>query len=110
MLPESVREFIDAEIASSPTDFHDLRALVLNGTLKRSPAPSHTEGLDSIVTHILDGVGVHVDVVRLVDHTIPPGVFTDMRQHGWEVDDWPDLYHRLVEPADMVVLATPTWL
>ena len=48
MLPASVQTFIDAEIAACPTDFSDLRAVFLNGTLKRSPEPSHTEGLIAI--------------------------------------------------------------
>jgi multimeric flavodoxin WrbA len=110
VLPENVQRFIDWEISQNTTVFSDLRAVVLNGTLKRSPDPSHTEGLISITRHILDAVGVEVEVVRLVDHTIPPGVYPDMREHGWEVDDFPELYHRLVAPADIVVLATPIWL
>ena len=44
MLPENVQQYVDAEIAANPTDFDDLRVVVLNGTLKRSPEPSHTEG------------------------------------------------------------------
>jgi len=110
MLPAAVQEFIDSEIRANTTDFSDLKVVVLNGTLKRSPAPSHTEGLVSIATHIFEGVGARADVVRLVDHTIPPGVAPDLREDGWEVDDFPDLYHRLIEPADIVVLATPIWL
>lgn len=110
MLPASVQRYIDSEIRDAPADYSDLRAVILNGTLKRSPEPSHTDGLLSITTRILEGVGARVDAVRLVDHTIPPGVYPDMREHGWEVDDWPDLYRELVEPADILVLATPIWL
>lgn len=110
MLPDSVQRFIDAEIEANQTDFSDLRAVFLNGTLKRSPEPSHTDGLAAIAQHIFHGVGCTTDAVRMVDHTIPPGVYPDMREHGWEVDDFPDLYHRLVEPADIVVIATPIWL
>ncbi|HEU5454551.1 MAG TPA: hypothetical protein VFU85_02575 [Nocardioides sp.] len=33
-----------------------------------------------------------------------------MREHGFDVDDVPDLYHELIEPAHIVVLATPIWL
>ncbi len=73
MLPDSVQAFIDAEIASTATDFSDLRAVFLNGTLKRSPLPSHTEGLIDISGHIMTRLGVRVDVVRAVDHVIPPG-------------------------------------
>ncbi len=110
MLPASVQAFIDAEIAANTTDFSDLRAVFFNGTLKRSPEQSHTEGLLDISRHILTGLGVKVDVVRAVDHVIPPGVYPDLREHGWERDDFPDLYRELVEPAHIVVLATPIWL
>jgi multimeric flavodoxin WrbA len=110
MLPESVQAFIDAEIAATTTDYSDLRAVYVNGTLKRSPATSHTEGLIGIGRHIFDALGVRTDVIRTVDHVIPPGVYPDMRDQGWEQDDFPDLYHSLIEPADIVVLATPIWL
>lgn len=110
MLPSSVQQFIDHEIATNTTDFNDLRAVIVNGTLKPSPAASHTDGLTAIAAHILSGVGAKVDTIRTVDHTIPPGVFGDMREHGWEVDDFPDLYRTLIEPSDIVILATPIWL
>lgn len=110
MLPDSVQRFVDAEIAANETDFSDLRAVYLNGTLKRSPERSHTDGLLAVSTHVLEGVGARVDVVRTVDHVIPPGVQPDMREHGWERDDFPELYRTLVEPADIVVLASPIWL
>ena len=110
MIPDSVATFIDAEVAAATTRYDDLRVVVLNGTLKRSPAVSHTDGLLEISRRVLEGVGARVDVVRLVDHVIPPGVMPDMREHGWEVDDFPALYRDLVEPADIVVLATPIWL
>ena len=110
MLPESVQAFIDAEIAATTTDYSDLRAVYLNGTLKRSPEFSHTEGLIGIGRHILDALGVRTEIVRAVDHVIPPGVYPDMREHGWERDDFPDLYRSLIEPAHIVVLATPIWL
>ena len=110
MLPESVQAFIDAEIAAATTDYSDLRAVYLNGTLKRSPEVSHTDRLIAVSRHILDSLHVRTDVIRTVDHVIPPGVYPDMREHGWEHDDFPDLYRSLIEPADIVVLATPIWL
>ncbi len=109
-LPAPVAQFIDAEIAASTTDFSDLRAVFLNGTLKRSPAPSHTDHLIGIARHILEGVGARVDTIRTVDHGFPPGVYPDMREQGWERDDFPDIYRELIAPAHIVVLATPIWL
>ena len=32
-----------------------------------------------------------------------------MRENGWQVDDWPDLF-KMVEVADILVLTTPIWL
>lgn len=109
MLPAPVQQFIDAEIAANRTDFTDLRAVIVNGTLKRSPEPTHTDGLIAVAAHVLNGAGARVDAFRTVD-TIPPGVYPDMREHGWETDDFPDPYRTLIEPADIVVLATPIWL
>ena len=109
-IPESVARFIDAEVAAATTSYDDLRVVILNGTLKRSPEPSHTDGLLAVTTRVLGGVGAQVDTMRLVDHVIPPGVMPDMREHGWDRDDFPDIYRSLIEPADIVVLATPIWL
>ncbi len=64
----------------------------------------------AVSAHVLNGVGAHVDTVRIVDHTIPPGVYPDMREHGWESDEFPDLSRDLIAPADIVTLATPNWL
>lgn len=110
MIPESIQRYIDRQAEKSPTAYGDLRAVFLNGTLKRSPEVSQTEGLMAISVGLLRSLGVRVDIVRTVDHVIPPGVQPDMRLHGWERDDFPDLYRELIEPADIIVLATPIWL
>ena len=59
---------------------------------------------------ILERVGVRVDVVRTVDHVIPPGVWPDMTSQGYERDDFPRIYRELVEPADIILIAGPIWL
>ena len=53
--------------------------------------------------------GVHVDVVRAIDHDIATGVWPDMREHGWETDDWPEIFEQVLA-ADILVLAGPIWL
>ncbi len=93
----------------SPYDFSDLRALYINCTLKRSPEPSHTEGLVEASASIMRKHGVTVDVVRAVDHDIATGVYLDMTEHGWETDAWPEI-HPVVMAADILVLAGPIWL
>jgi multimeric flavodoxin WrbA len=109
-IPESIQQFLEGLESRSPQGYSDLRAVYFNGTLKRSPQPSHTEGLLSLSCGIMRRLGVTVDVVRTVDHVIPPGVYPDLREQGWETDEFPDLYRALVEPADIVVLAGPIWL
>lgn len=92
-----------------PAAYDDLRALLINGTLKRSPAASHTDLLLDVPRQILEGQGVRVDTVRAVDLDLAPGVQPDMTEHGAERDDWPELYAK-VEAADILILGTPIWL
>ena len=94
---------------SSPFDFSDLRALVVNCTLKPAPALSNTQGLIDIAVAIMERNDVSVDQFRAVDHDLAPGVYPDMREHGAVSDEWPSLYER-VQAADILVVATPIWL
>jgi multimeric flavodoxin WrbA len=110
VIASQIQAFVDQQADRSPHRFDDLRAVVFNGTLKRSPTTSNTEGLAGIAIALMRRLGVTVDVVRTVDHNIPPGVQPDMREHGWERDDFPDIYRKLVVPADILILATPIWL
>jgi len=90
-------------------DFSDLSALFIGCTLKRSPETSHTEGLARIPMEIMRKNGVSVELVRAVDHEIPVGVYPDMTEHGWERDDWPALFAKVMA-ADILVLCTSIWL
>ena len=99
----------DAYCQSGDYDFSDLRALFLNATLKRSPELSHTSGLIDISAEIMRRKGVHVDILRPADYDLAPGVWPDMTKHGFETDEWPELY-KLVAQADILVLGTPIWL
>lgn len=109
-IPAPIQEFIDRLCDDAPARYDDLRAVVFNGSLKRSPEPSHTDGLLAIPLGIMERLGMRTDVVRTADHEIPAGVWPDMREHGYERDDFPALYRDLVVPADIVVLAGPIWL
>ena len=90
-------------------DFSDLRAVFFNGTLTKSPAPSHTDLLIKISTDIMEKHGVKTEVIRTIDHDIATGVWPDMREHGWNTDEWPELYKK-VEAANIIVVAGPIWL
>ena len=106
---ETVTERLDELARASRWDFSDLRALYVNCTLKPSPERSHTHGLMSLSSAIMERNGVAVDRIRAVDHDLAPGVYPDMREHGAATDEWPELYAR-VQAADILVLGTPIWL
>lgn len=90
-------------------NFSDLSALFLNCTLKPSPEMSHTQGLIDISAAIMEKNGVKTEVIRPVDHKIAYGVWGDMTEHGWEEDEWPDIYEK-VKAAEILVLTSPIWL
>jgi multimeric flavodoxin WrbA len=93
----------------SQWDFSDLRALFVNCTLKRSPEVSNTQGLAAISIEIMRRQGVTVDEIRAVDHDIATGVWPDMTEHGWDKDDWPQIFEQVMA-ADILVLCMPIWL
>ena len=47
-IPTAIQDFVDAQCDAATTRYDDLRAVIFNGTLKRSPEPSHTDGLVAI--------------------------------------------------------------
>ena len=109
-IPAPIQAFIDRQTDAAPRSYDDLRAVIFNGTLERSPEPSHTDGLLAIVLSILERTDVETVQVRTVDHEIPPGVWPDMRDHGYETDDFPAIYRDAVAPADIILVAGPIWL
>ena len=96
-------------MADNETDFSGLRAMFFNGTLKKSPELSNTEGLLELSMALMRKHGVETELIRTIDHDIASGVYPDMREQGWDSDEWPDIYER-VKKADIVVLCGPIWL
>lgn len=90
-------------------DFTGLTALYVNTSLKRSAGESHTGLLLGASAAIMKTNGVTVDHLYLLDHVVPPGIYPDMTEHGWDRDDWPALWER-VKRADILVVGTPLWL
>ncbi|MFI5925691.1 flavodoxin family protein [Micromonospora sp. NPDC051543] len=82
-----------------------VRALVLNCTLKPSPAPSSSEQLGREVLAELARQGVDGEIVRVVDHEVRFGVSTD-EGNG---DGWPAIRAKLLA-AQILIIATPIWL
>jgi multimeric flavodoxin WrbA len=90
-------------------DFSDLSALYINCTLKRSPEVSNTRGLANRSVAMMERLGVSVQVVRAIDREIATGVWPDMTEHGWERDEWPEIFEQVMA-ADILVLLSPIWL
>ena len=90
-------------------DFSDLSAVYINCTLTKSPDPSHTQTLMDRSISIMRTNGVAVESIRAVDHEIAPGVWPDMTEHGWDVDEWPAICAKVMA-ANILVIGTPIWL
>jgi multimeric flavodoxin WrbA len=82
-----------------------VKALLVNCTLKPRPEKSNTEALATVVADALRQEGVEVASVRAVDHSLHPGVESDMG----EGDEWPAIRARILE-SEILLFATPTWL
>ncbi|MEV7608066.1 NAD(P)H-dependent oxidoreductase [Microbacterium sp. NPDC089320] len=82
-----------------------LTALAISCTLKPSPSESSSDLLGSQILTALAEHGVDGQLVRAVDHSISPGVETDMG----DGDEWPTLREQVLA-ADILVFLTPTWM
>jgi multimeric flavodoxin WrbA len=82
-----------------------LSALILNCTLKRSPAPSNSEALARVVGDALVEGGATYEVVRVADHVVHPGVTTD----EGDGDEWPAIHQKILA-AEILIIATPIWM
>lgn len=84
-----------------------IRAIALNGTLKNSTSgkTSSTDRMLSVLQKAFTRHGVDMEVIRLADHDIKPGVSAD-EGNG---DAWPAIRERLLS-ADILVMGTPIWM
>ena len=89
--------------------FKDLKAIYVNCTLKKSPMESHTSKLIEVSKSIMKSEGVSVEDIRFIDHDVATGVYPDMKEHGWEKDEWPELFKKIFD-ADILIVGTPIWL
>jgi multimeric flavodoxin WrbA len=90
-------------------DFSNLKVLYINCTLKKAPQKSHTATLMNVSKAIMDKENVAVDEIRLIDHDVPTGVYPDMTEQGYEKDEWPSIFKRVMD-ADILIIETPLWL
>jgi multimeric flavodoxin WrbA len=82
-----------------------MKALVLNCTLKRSPAASNTEALAQVVIDALGTHDVDCETIRIVDRNVLAGVSSDEGPG----DDWPAIHDQILQ-AEILIIATPTWI
>jgi multimeric flavodoxin WrbA len=82
-----------------------LKALVLNCSLKPSPAESSTELLATELVAALTPHDVAAEVIRVVDHDVRFGVTTD----EGDGDAWPAIRQKMLA-ADLLFVTTPIWL
>ncbi|GAA1089242.1 flavodoxin family protein [Pseudonocardia alni] len=80
-------------------------ALALVCGLKSGPESSSSEVMARQVLGALAENGVEGESLRVADHHVPPGTGADMGPG----DEWPEIRRRIHE-ADVLVLATPTWV
>lgn len=96
-------------MTSNQEKYNDLKAVFINCTLKKSPQTSNKEAFMNVPMQIMKKNGVAVELIRSIDHAIAPGVYPDMREKGWETDEWPELFKKVIA-ADILVIGTPIWL
>ncbi|MGY3213717.1 flavodoxin family protein [Mucilaginibacter sp. HD30] len=80
-----------------------MKAIILLGTLKKKGL-SNTEVLAGFFKERLQLYDIECDIVKLVDHSIHQGTYTDVG----EGDAWPFIYDQIIE-SDIIIFATPIW-
>lgn len=89
--------------------YSGLKAVILNCSLKRDAKQSHTQLLLNAVTGLMKTAKVEVSTLHMADYNLPPGVYPDMTDHGYEADQWPELW-KTINSADILIIGTPIWL
>lgn len=80
-----------------------MRATILVGTLKKSGL-SNTETLCEFLSRRMELKGVQCETVKLVEHEILPGTYSDMGAG----DKWPTVLEKVLE-SQIIIFATPIW-
>jgi multimeric flavodoxin WrbA len=83
----------------------DIKALIINCTLKPSPTKSNTQLLADKVVAELKNLNVATESIRLVDFDIKRGVSSD-ENNG---DQWPEILEK-IKQCDICIIATPIWM
>jgi multimeric flavodoxin WrbA len=85
------------------TPMAKLKAVFLVGTLKASPEVSNTHALSAFLAKHLETYDTEIEIIRLADYNIKPGVYTKI-----DSDDWPAIFEKILS-SDIIIFATPVW-
>src|SRR3989338_3887735 len=80
-----------------------MQAIVLLGTLKKEES-SNTQVLCEFFAKKLAEKGIECEIVKLVDHAILPGTYSDMGRE----DEWPGILEKILA-SEIIIFATPIW-
>ncbi|WP_210464733.1 flavodoxin family protein [Rufibacter roseolus] len=80
-----------------------MKAIILQGTLKKESL-SNTQALSEFLAGVLRKHQVECQIIKLVEHNIPAGTYSDMGLG----DEWPAILEQLLA-ADILIFATPIW-
>lgn len=94
---------IAGTVVYSITQIKVMKAVILLATLKKE-GQSNTQVLSAFFTDKLKTKNIAFEIIKLVDHNILPGTYTNMG----EGDDWPAILDKLTK-ADIIIFATPVW-
>jgi multimeric flavodoxin WrbA len=90
------------------TDFTDLKAILLNCSIKKDKTQSHTQRLLNRVAGIMKKEGVKVTQEYILDYYIAFGMIKDGKETG-QKDDWPKIQKKIMA-ADILIIGSPIWL
>lgn len=55
--------------------------------VEKYPETSHTGTLMDVSKTIMGKEKVKIDEIRLIDHKVASGIYPDITDHGWQVDE-----------------------
>lgn len=109
-MSEQLARVTEQQCQTPPQTYDDLKVLMLNCTLTRSPNMSHTEGLLKVADQIFAANGVKTEILRPVDYEIPAGLEHDYAGvDGYGKDDWPQIQKK-IDACDILIVGTSVWL
>ena len=82
----------------------NLKVLILNCTLKKSPQISNTQVLIDKAVRLFEKQNVESEVIRVIDYYVPFGVSSKED----EKDEWPAILDK-IRSCDILILGSPIW-